>query len=1158
MNTDGDSLPGRNELGNAAVPNTYNLSTTLEVDTSIDDDHVSGDTSDSVVFSTPPRYNNNNNNNSDRLCRPEHNIFDDDIVNYIQSDDDILHHQPFLNEDDDEDDSDVDVSLRNEYLHTDIGRASDHNYEDMSTDEHQHYHHHSSTFSVNLSSTTGSTAGATTVARSNLQHFSRDFIHQYEDTSTSYNTDEGYADDESERQIRAILGNGPHEEEHQPPPPHIPPPPDGNLVRSTTLQHQVGQPPPSPSNRLSTLSRSASASPSMNHQYSTNHAAAATTQQPSSASFFRYFRSWGKNQPELATPGTERTDMGGERAELTSDDEDDDFSMSQEETSWVDDDDDMSDSSDDELKDDDRLNKYNIDWNRLPMLPNRFCLPHPPMTTSYPDDTMKGMNYSRTSLSAPPPYLDASLFRNAQRDLTATEATEFVLDHGTLLQAVLQLLAERDQVGVEGSMDSTDNIYKKGSLKKLSFSVGRRKNQRPAVAGAWKVKYVELRQGNLCYYEDSGKTGRKTIHLRQADTIVQESTYRGPGFVFELLVQGSPTRYWMASSDEERQAWIKAIQIATIGDDAPRKELDLQPYEKSLEVYKSLRDSLQQADSQELYLESIQAAMKELASLQVPVQWVQEQIENDLSPLLLGTLKPPKFGRSPQKLLKSSIAEFWKNMNQTTFSINGLTVHRNTQLASERIIGALTRCILEYDKEYCASEEREIDGIETTYISELQALSYARHILLTVLRSKERQDTSFVVRYLLENPSVVISEQSPGDENFVNPVNIEVSFAGEDLPDEFLHSEEIASWVWTRTRRKNPSSIAATVAATGRKQRYTYAVLSGTVLSYYAAASPRPHGLRGQLVLCSTTTVRYDGEEIVPENDSSVTGVRHVLCIVSENHQDRLLSFDNYNDLMTWKDVIQLAIDTASPGIQNPPRVVTTTSSTPTNMSLMVPAKMLKGAERAIKVAADGTIQGGIRVIKGAKDGGIRVIRGAKDGGIRVIRTATGSGFKVIRGAVGMLQRQNKSDASNDDTTGPIQRRPSFQMLFNNTIVQHGKREPTVQCVFQTTQTFMIRDRNYTEHGDDTMGEYLDNSTGSTTTTATDRNFDPNRMNESSHNNHTGNSHHYGGWIKVQAKLYQAFLMSGGPTSGRIARGDALVELIFVETKVHHEDDASG
>ena len=1153
MNNDSDSFSsGRNELasGTAAAPSHHHLTTTaLEVDTSLDGDQVpSGNNSDSVVFSTPPR--------SD--CKENvYRNFDDDVVNYIQSDDDLNIFQPFLNEVDDEDDSCDDVDLsRTEYLHAhDISETlPDRNYEDMEAeDEHHHFHHHhhhhhhnSSTFSVNLSSTTGSTAGATTVARGNL-HSSRDFhLNHFDDTSTSYNTDEGYADDESERKIRAILGSGvnmePSHGAQQPLPPQSA---DTLLLPSSTSNQQNSQQlPPSPSNRFSTLSRSASASPSMNQ----NNNPSTTAQQPTSASFFRYFRSWGKSQQEsTVSTAAERAEIGGDRAAVeltTSDDEEDDFSMSQEETSWMDDDDDMSDSSDDELKEDNRL-KYNIDWNCLPVLPNRFCLPHhPPMASSYPDDSRK--------VSAPPPYLDASLFRNAHKDLTSTEATEFALDHGTLLQAVLQLLAERDQVGVEGSMDATDNIWKKGSLKKLSFSVGRRKNQRPAVAGAWKVKYAELRQGNLCYYEDSGKTGRKTIHLRQADTIVQESTYRGPGFVFELLVQGSPTRYWMASSEEERQAWIKAIQTATIGDDAPRKELDLQPYEKSLEVYNALRESLQQTETQELYLESIQVAMKELASLQVPVQWVQEQIENDLSPILLGKLKPPKFGRSPQKLLKSSITEFWKNMNQITFSINGIIVPRNTQLASERIVGALTRCILEYDKEYCASEEREIDGLESTFISELQAISYARHILLTVLRSKERQDTAFVVRYLLENPNVVISEQNPRDENDLNPVNIEVSFAGEDLPDEFLHSEEIASWVWTRTRRKNPSSIAATVTATGRKQRYTYAVLSGTVLSYYAAASPRPHGLRGQLVLCSTTIVRYDGEEIVPENDNSNTGVRHVLCIVSENHQDRLISFDNYSDLVTWKDAIQLAIDTAGPGVQNPPRIVTTTTSTPTNMSLMVPAKMLKGAERAIKVAADGTIQGGIRVIKGAKNGGVRVIRGAKDGGIRVIRTATGSGFKVIRGAVGMLQRQNKSDTTND--AGPIQRRPSFQMLFNNTIVQHGKREPTVQCVFQTTQTFVIRDRNYSERGDDSMGDYLDTSAGSTTTTTTDR-----YGNDSSHNNNTTSNYHpHGGWIKVQAKLYQAFLMSGGPTSGRIARGDALIELIFVETKVHHDDDASG
>jgi PH domain len=980
-----------------------------------------------------------------------------------------------------------------------------------------------------MSSTTGSTVGGATVERSNVHRPSRDAYHCADDTTTSYNTEDGYADDESERKIQAILGG----------------------MQSPPGRSSLSVNPSSPSNRLAAAPpRSASVSPSV-------------TQQPSSANLFRYLRYWGRSHHE-ASGGASGEGFGDHHAggELTSDDDEDEISISQEDASWDDDDDDISDSSFDGDVDD-IMSEKSIDWNRLPMLPNRFCLPRQlPTVAEYGPDAAQGIPpLSNLNMKNEPPglanYLDPALMKSAQ-SMTVSEANEFVWDHGTLLQAVLQLLAERDQVGVEGSTDSTENIWKKGSLKKLSFAVGRRKHQRPAVAGAWKVKYVELRQGNLCYYEDSEKTGRKTIHLRQVDTIVQESTYRGPGFVFELLVQGSPTRYWMASSEEERQAWIKAIQTATIGDEVPRKDLDLQPYEESLDVYTALRESLQQADSQDIYLAAIQAAMKELASLQVPVQWIQERIENDLSPILLGTLKPPKFGRSPQKMLKSSIADFWKNMNQTTFSINGLTVRRDTQFASERIVGALTRCILEYDKAYDASYERENDNSESTYITELQAVSYARHILFTVLRSKDRQDTSFVVRYLSENPGVMISEHCPRDENETNPVNIEVSFAGEDLPDEFLHSEEIASWVWTRTRRKNLSSIAASVAPTSRKQRYTFAVLSGTVLSYYAASNPRPHGLRGQLVLASTTTVRYEGEEVLPDcGESSGTAratqtspnVRYVISIISENHQDRLLSFENYNDAMIWKDAIQLAIEsTVNSGAQNPPRVVTTTTTTSTGATppatLMVPAKMLKGAERAIKVAADGTIQGGIRVIKGAKDGGIRVIRGAKDGGIRVIRTATGSGFKVIRGAVGMLQRQNKSsfEDSNilDDDQRDIRasRRPSFQMLFNNTIVPHEKREPSVQCVFQTTQTFVIRDRNYTEHSTGT--DFIDGTSETTTTSNGGRHGDSDEA----------------GWISVQAKLYQAFLMSGG-ASGRIARGDALVELIFVETKVEHDDDAS-
>lgn len=556
------------------------------------------------------------------------------------------------------------------------------------------------------------------------------------------------------------------------------------------------------------------------------------------------------------------------------------------------------------------------------------------------------------------------------------------------------------------------------------------------------------------------------------------------------------------------------MQNAMIGDEGPRKELDLQPYQSHIIVYKELRDAVQRAASQKEYLAAIQNAIKELASLQVPVQWVREQTERELSPVLLGTFKPPRFNTSPQKRLRSSIAEFWRTMGQTTFTINGLTVPKTSQLASERIVGALTRCILEYDKASVDSEERDEEGFVGTnfLISELQSVAYARDILLSVLRSRERQDIACAVKYLLDNSFVTVESTTSVDE----PVHMEISFAGEDLPDDLPESEEMAAWVWTRTRRNNIPVW---------KQRHSYAVLSGTVLSLYEAAEPRPHGLRGQVVLDSNMTVKEYGEDL-NETDSlhsKNSKARYGLCVTTGRSLDRLLYFEKAEDAAAWKEAIDEAIKNAD-SIQKPPRVVTTATTVSAH------ATLLKGAERVIKGAADGTLQTGVRVIRGAKDGGIRVIRGATGSGMRVIKTATGAGFKVVRGAVDRL-RQSKNagdegeaaeESSHRNSDGS--RRPSLDILLNNTIV-HGKREPTVQCVIRTTETFSIKNQGFSEHSSERETDY----TGTSTTEA---------------------------WMSVEARLYQAFLMCGGP-SGRIALGDALIELHFVETSVEQDDEGS-
>ena len=759
---------------------------------------------------------------------------------------------------------------------------------------------------------------------------------------------------------------------------------------------------------------------------------------------FRYIRNWGtsgtgKNQgthhsngPDDVTQSTYLPDLtitrsaddacGGDRED------------SSEELSEGGDNDNMSEDSWGIAGTTERPWEQPIEWSSFSMVPQRFI----------PVDT-----------NAAPNYLDSQMM---QQQMVEKEGNRLVWEQSLLLQAILQLLTERDQVGVEGSIDSLDNILKKGPLKMLSVGSGRR--TRPGTTSRWKVKYVELRQGNLTYYEDSGK-GRKTIHLRQADTVVQPSgTHRHQsGFVFELLVQGSPAKFWMASSEEERQAWIRAIQSAMIGDEGPKRTLDLAPHKQALENYSMIRERIEKATTKELYLEAVQPAMANEEPLQIPVEWIREQTRQNLE----HAMHQRTANISAHKLLKSSIADFWGQMGQTDFSINGATILRQTQYAAERVVGGLTRCLLEYDKAFTGPLEASSGG----QMTELQAVSYARNILQAVLRSKERQDASCAVRYLLQNPDLVVIS-SPQEEEFV--VNLEVSFAGEELPDDLpAIAEEQTGWIKMR-RNKQP--------AKGQNPRF--AVLSGSVLSYYEEATPRPHGLRGQMVLSSASLEESKQEETEGEGN-------HVLVLKTAQNEECFMVFDDDGEFLRWKSAVQSAIDSCT-----------------TEKSCSAPSDE-KRAGQAIRRSAERVLKQGLK----QADGSIR-------GGIRVIKNATDGSKKLIRGAVGRVGRLRPSRGvssgqhDHQNSRMSLKRRPSMQMLLNNTTLS-GKREPTVQCVVQVTHIFDVCARS-------------------------EMSIDPEQ------------------WISVNAKLYQAFVMMGGQ-SGRIARGDALVEFDFVERATTNDEE---
>lgn len=223
----------------------------------------------------------------------------------------------------------------------------------------------------------------------------------------------------------------------------------------------------------------------------------------------------------------------------------------------------------------------------------------------------------------------------------------------------------------------------------------------------------------------------------------------------------------------------------------------------------------------------------------------------------------------------------------------------------------------------------------------------------------------------------------------------------------------------------------------------------------------RPWRLCG--LLCFNLQLLLKGASIVEEESE---GDEMFVFSVVTSDERRLFSFESQLDYVEWKDAIQDAIDSFEP-------VDVFESKPPGNKSI------LKSISAAIP---DGSL--GIRAIRGATGGGMKVIRSAKDGGL-----------KVIKGAVGRL-RQARSGESSSPRGLSLRRRPSLQVLMSNTAIE-GKRGPSVQCIFERSKGFTVREKN---------GAMI---------------------------------------ATVRAKLFQAFLLSGGP-SGRLMRGDAIVELDFL------------
>jgi len=577
-------------------------------------------------------------------------------------------------------------------------------------------------------------------------------------------------------------------------------------------------------------------------------------------------------------------------------------------------------------------------------------------------------------------YFDSHLWNI---EITNSIQSDFLMEHSLFLRAAFQLLEERETFGVEANADDPNTIKTGPVKKKSSLRKGK-------VRIRWKIKYVEIRKGIFSYYEDTKASGgelhRKNIPLRSnlctcraVNNDPKPSLARNNGFMFELRNESGSTSLWMVNSAEERAAWIRSINEAMIGkqpvsptnnntntkNTTAATSTSTTPttpttttstggfgtsrlipnlfvgnssssqytgvYHEAYNEFDSIQKSVNRAKNKDAYLNSFFNLWGN--SIKLPLQIFKEEGKS------LSTVK---------KAMSPSTSQLWKLLGRGSYSINGHYLKGDVAYGPEKIIGALIRCILEYDRTEEDEEEKDEgteeireknkqeednnkqnnnnksranNNLEEGFITEVQAVSYAREILtLCCLASKWGDLYSCVSELMLSPHNLVIL--LPYDSQ-TTPIDINVSYYNPNSNLDEIGREnarnnmEKSDWLTTRIKLI-------------RGWKKMFCVLSEGVLSFYEKEYPIPHGLKGQLILVGATIGvseisqgntgegGNDGDCDVRNNNegansnqqaSTPTRVRYIISILSKDRsKERQLFFNDKDKFNAWNEALMDAI----------------------------------------------------------------------------------------------------------------------------------------------------------------------------------------------------------------------------------------------------------
>mmetsp|Transcript_6769 Transcript_6769/g.8439 ORF Transcript_6769/g.8439 Transcript_6769/m.8439 type:complete len:628 (+) Transcript_6769:90-1973(+) len=309
-------------------------------------------------------------------------------------------------------------------------------------------------------------------------------------------------------------------------------------------------------------------------------------------------------------------------------------------------------------------------------------------------------------------------------------------EYNTLVGTVVDLVSKRENK----PLVDNDVILKSGQLRKVTTMV----------VGIGFETFVELKKGILRYYENvgHGNVTIRTIPLQKKTTqcratkSLQHDPFDGWNRVFELILDSGGIRlYWMAKSELDRDAWIQAINNASVeetSDSFPDqfKTRSTSPtYNADIVLYLHVQGLIRGAASKEDYLSATSLMNNNILS--IPVNWLKEYSG--------ATKTKPDFEHE----------DLWRQLLERNISINGQLIQNADP---ERAISALTRHILDTDN------YSSILNPSRARIQESQAILYARDILLSCCHEtrSDENHSLFCVESLLKSKLVHVSP-SPSD-----------------------------------------------------------------------------------------------------------------------------------------------------------------------------------------------------------------------------------------------------------------------------------------------------------------------------------------------------------------------------------------------------------